>query len=91
MGPDQREAIQMLIDLLDRNIPALDGVTLLAVGAHLGLVNVRMALPALRSDIRENRLGMALRAGNTLVHAAQRILGGVVIKFRNGADRLPTA
>lgn len=90
MGPDQREPIQVLVDLLDRNIPALDGVALFAVGTHLGLVNVRMALSALRSDIVENRLGVALRAGNALVHSAQRILGGVVIKLRNGADRLPT-
>ena len=70
MRPDQREAIHVLIDLLNRNIPALDGVTLLAVGAHLCLVNVRVALAALRSDIREDGLGVALRAGNALVHSA---------------------
>jgi hypothetical protein len=70
MRPDQRETIQVLIDLLNRNIPALDGVTLFAVGAHLCLVNVRVALAALRSDIREDGLGVALRAGNALVHSA---------------------
>jgi hypothetical protein len=70
MRPDQREAIQVLIDLLNRNIPTLDGVTLFAVGAHLGLMNVRVTLAALRSDIREDGLDVALRAGNALVHSA---------------------
>lgn len=34
---------------------------------------------------------MALRTSHALVHAAQRILGGVVIEFGDGADRLPAA
>ncbi len=32
---------------------------------------------------------MALRTRHILVQAAQRIVGLVVIEFRNGADRLP--
>jgi len=88
---DQREAVQVLVDLLHRDVPSLDVVALLAVGAHLALVNVRVAIGALLADVGEHHLDMALRAVHTLVHAAQRIFRGVVIELRNGADRLPSA
>jgi hypothetical protein len=88
---NQGEAIQVLIDLLDGNIPALYCVALLAVGAHLAFVDICVTGRALRAYIREDWLGVALSAGHTLVHAAQRILGGVVIEFWYGADRLPAA
>ena len=85
----QREPVQVLVDLLDRDIPAFHRVALFAVSAHLGLVNVRMALAALRSDIRENGLGMTLRTGDACVHPAQWIFGGVVIELGYCANRLP--
>ena len=87
---DQREAVQVLIDLLDRNIPALDRVALFAVGAHLPLVDVSMAIRTLRSHVAEHRLGVALRAAHAFVHAAQRIPRCVVIEFRNSPDGLPS-
>jgi len=79
----------VLIDLLDRNIPTLDRVALLAVRPHLPLVDVSVAIGALRSHVREDGLGMALRTAHAFVHAAQRILRCVVIEFRNSADGLP--
>ena len=91
MRANQRKAVNVLVDLLNRDIPALDRVALLAVGAHLPLVNVGVAVRALRSHIREHQLGVALGTGHALVHSAQRVLGRVVIEFRNSADRLPTA
>ena len=66
-------------------------MALLAGGAHLPLVDVCVAIRALHPNISEDRLGVALRAAHTLVHAAQRIFGRVVIEFRNSADRLPSA
>lgn len=81
----------MLIDLLDRNVPALDCVTLLAVSAHLPFVDVSVAIRAVGTHIREDRLGVALGAAHSLVHAAQRILRRVVIEFRDGSNRLPSA
>jgi len=66
-------------------------MALLAVGSHLRLVNVCVALRTLRSHVREHRLGVALRAGDAFMHPAQRILGGVVIELRNGANRFPAA
>ena len=88
---DQRKPIHVLIDLLHRNVPPLDAVALLAVGAHLPLVDVCVAIRALRAYVGEDWLCVTLRAAHTLVHAAQRIFGCVVIEFRNSADRLPTA
>jgi hypothetical protein len=40
----QREAIHVLVDLLDRNVPAFHRMALFAVGSHLGFVNVCVAL-----------------------------------------------
>jgi len=91
MGADQREPVEVLINLLNRNMPAPDRVALLAVRPHLPLVDVGVAVGALRPDIRKDHLGVALRAGHAFVQAAQGVLGGVVIEFRNGADRFPAA
>ena len=87
----EREPVHVLVDLLNRNVPASHRMALFAVRAHLGFVNVRMALAALRSDVCEDGLGMALRAGNAFVHSAQRIFRGVVIELRNCSNGFPAA
>jgi len=51
VGADERETIKVLIDLLNRNVPSLHGVALFAVGPHLALVNIRVAVGTLRSDV----------------------------------------
>ena len=89
MRSDQGETILVILDGLHRDIPALYGVALLAVCAHLPLVDIGMAIGAPCTHIREDGLGVTLGAGHVLVHAAQRILGLVVIEFRDSADRLP--
>lgn len=91
VSADQREAIQMLVDLLDRNMPPLYGMALLAIGAHLAFVDIGMAIGALRAYVGKDRFGVALGTSHSLVHAPQRILGGVVVKLRHRADGLPTA
>ena len=91
MSADQREAIEVLVDLLHGNMPAPNRVALLAVRAHLALVDVGVAVGALRPDIRKDHLRVALRAGHAFVQAAQGVLRGVVVEFRNGADRFPAA
>lgn len=91
VSPDERETIQVLIDLLDGNMPTLYGMALFAVGAHLPLVNVRVTIRALGTHIGEHHLGVALGASHALMHSAQRVLGGVVVELRDGADGLPAA
>lgn len=66
-------------------------MALLAVGSQLPFVNVRVAILAALADTGEHRLHMALRAGDGLVHPAERILRLVVIEFRNSADGCPRA
>ena len=89
MSADQRESVLVILDVFDCDLPALDGVALLAPGSHLAAVDVGMAVGALVSYVREDRLRMALGTGNVLVHAAQGITCLVVIEFGDGANRFP--
>lgn len=84
----QGEPVFVVGRQLKRDVPALHRVALFAC-PHFAAMNVRVAVAATGPRVREHRLGMALRAGNVLVHAPQRKAGFVVIEFRNGADRLP--
>jgi hypothetical protein len=64
MRSSQREAVIMLLNLLDRNLPASNGVALFAVGSQLAPVNIRVAILTALTDISEYRLHVALRASN---------------------------
>jgi hypothetical protein len=88
--PQQREAVLVILYLLDGNIPALNRVTLGAVRAHFSLVDVGVAILAILANIGEDRFDVALRALHLFVHAAQRILCLVVIELRDSADGAPT-
>ena len=79
----------MILHLLHRNIPALHGVALLAVRAHLPAMHVGMAVCTILAHIGEHRFDVTLRALHFLVHAAQRISGFVVIEFRNRTNWTP--
>jgi hypothetical protein len=46
MRAHQRETVQVLIDLLHRNVPSLYVMALFTVGAHLSLVNIGVAVRA---------------------------------------------
>ena len=87
--PSQRKAGVMLLNLLNGDLPSPDGVASLAVRPQLALVNVGVTILATLSNISENRPDMAFSAAHRLMHAAQRILGLVVIEFRNAADWFP--
>ena len=89
MRTQKREAVHVILHLLYGNIPALDGVALLAVRAHLPAMHISVAIGAILADIGENRLDVTGRALHLLVHSAQRIFRFVVIEFRNRAHRLP--
>ena len=89
MGASQREAVHVLINLLNRDFPAAHRMTVLARRAHLASVDVGMAVSAFRAHIREDELGMACCTRHAFVHASQRELGCIVIEFRRSTDRLP--
>ena len=89
MSADEREAILMVTNRGYGNLPAFDGVTRLTIRAELAAVDVGMAIRTFLSHIGKNEFYMALGALHIFVHAAQRVAGLVVVKFRDAADGLP--
>ena len=85
----QRKSVEVLLDRLNRDIPAAHGVALGAVDPHLTAMNIRVAIRAILADVREHRPEVACRAVKFLVHTAKRISRGVVVEFRHGANRRP--
>jgi len=90
MSSDQRKAILVIAYLFQRDLPTLDRVAAFTVCAKLAAVYVGVAIGAVGTHILEDQAGMALRAGDLLMHAAQRIAGVVVVELRIRPDRLPT-
>src|SRR5215472_13971234 len=91
MSSDQRETVLMIVHRTRRDdVPALDVVTLFAVGAHLPAMEIRMAISTAGARIGKNGFGVAACTSHIFVHPAQRIRSLVVIKFWNGSNRLPT-
>jgi hypothetical protein len=80
----------VLFYLLNRDVPALNGMTLRAIRSHLSLVDVIMTILAILPHIRKNRFYVALHALNLFVHATQRIPCFIVIKLGNSFDGLPS-
>jgi hypothetical protein len=64
------EAILVILNLLDGNIPPEHGVTLRAIRPHLPLVNIGVTILALLADISKDRLNVALLARHFFVQAA---------------------
>jgi hypothetical protein len=86
----QGETILVILHLLHGDIPALDGMALLAIRSHLPLVNIGVAIRTVLPNVGECRLDVAQNTVHLLVHAPQRILGLVVIELKNLTDTLPT-
>lgn len=89
MRPSERESVVMLLNLLDRNLPASNRVALFTIGSQLAPVNIRVAILTTLTDVGEYRLHVALGAGYGLMHAAQRISRLIMIELRNCANRPP--
>ena len=71
---EEWKSIEVLLDRLNRYLPAQYGVALGAVGAVLAAVNIRMAVRAVLADIRKDRLGVALGAVNFFVQPPEWIV-----------------
>src|SRR6266576_2917784 len=90
MRTDQWEAVLMLIDVVDRNLPAIDAMTEIALGAVFSTMQVGMTILALPADIAEHRIEMAFLAEHLGMHAAQGIRRLVVIELGILADGHPS-
>ena len=86
---DQRKAVLVLVDRLERNHPSVHAVALFALRPHLAAMEVGVAVGALVAHIGEHGFGVAFHAGHVLVQAAQRITGLAVIELGHAADGLP--
>jgi hypothetical protein len=91
MSAEEWETILVIVDLLYGNLPALHGVALRAIRPHLPLVNIGVTILASLAYVREHRLGVATRADHLFVQTTERILGFVVVEFRNGSDWAPSS
>ena len=80
----------MVAYLLQRDLPALYRVAAFTVRAKLAAVDVGMAVGAMGAHILEDQTGMALGAGDLLMHAAQWVACVVVIELGIRPDGLPT-
>ena len=86
----QREAVIVLLDLLDRNLPTADGMALFAIRSQLPPVYIRVTVLASLPNVGKHWLDVALHTGHRLVHAAQWVSRLIVVEFRNGADGPPS-
>ncbi len=86
---EKREAVLVILHLLNGDIPAFDGVTLGAIRTQLAAMNIGVAICAIFADIAEYRLAMALLAFHIFVHAAERVAGFVVVELDNSAQGAP--
>lgn len=90
MCAEKGEAVLVILHLLHRDIPTLNGVALRAIRSHLAAVNIRVAVGTVTADVRENWLNVTLDAFHFFVHAAQGIARFVVIEFRDSAYWAPS-
>jgi hypothetical protein len=67
MAGHQGKTVRMVPSSLSNDVPAFYGVTLFAIRSHLTTMDIGVAVRATRAGIREDRLGMALGAGDPLV------------------------
>ena len=65
-------------------------MALVARGAELATMNIRVAIRAFASDIREHQINVAGAARDIFMEAAQRKLRLAVIEIGQRANRLPT-
>lgn len=89
VSAEEREAILMVLDVLDRDAPALDRVTFLTTRSKLAAMKIRMAIHALRSYARENRIRVAGLAVEFRVCASKRKSSLLVAELRKAPNRLP--
>ena len=89
MCTEEREAVLVILDLLNGNLPAEHRVTLGTIRSHLPPMDIGVAIGASLAHIRKNGLHVTLRAGHFFMHAAQWIVSLVVIKFGDSSNGAP--
>ena len=86
---NEREPVLMLVDVVHRDLPAVDAVAQIALRSILPAMDIGVAILAVPAGIRENRIDVTLLAGHAGMHTPQRIGGPVVIEVGRTAQREP--
>ena len=79
----------MIAYRLDSNGPAFDRVTRFAIPTKLPAMDVRMAICAFLTNVREHQFDMAAGARNFFMHSTERVARLVMFEFRDTADGFP--
>src|SRR5689334_7858403 len=79
----------MLIDVVNRNLPAIGVVAELTLRAILAAMQIGVAVLALYWGVAEIKILVAVAALHFGVPATQRKLGLRMVEFEFGAERLP--
>ena len=87
--PDERKAVLMLIDGMNRDLPSIDPVAGIALRPVFSSMEVGMAILAIPPNVGEHQVDVAFLASHARMHATQRIASFAVIKLRLAVDRLP--
>lgn len=90
MSAQQWKPVPMILYGSRVHSPALNGMTALALGPELALVEIRVAIRAARAHIGKYFRDVARITGYTLMHSAKRIVRvRVVTELRLSAQRRP--
>jgi len=90
MRSDQRKAVLVVFDCVQRDVPSFYRVAVFAACAELAAMNIRMAIGALFADVPEDQTGVAGRAGDILMHSTEWVARTVMAELGKGADGIPT-
>lgn len=90
MRPDEREAVLMLIDVVDRHLPSGVAVAQITLGSIFSPMDIRVAVLTLISDFGEHQVGMTILTTNALVHPTQSEASLAMIELKNATKRFPT-
>jgi len=89
MTAEQRKSVLVIFELLRGHFPTERRVTTGAVGAHLPLVHIRVAVLTILTSVGKHRVHMARDALHFFVQAPEGILSLVVVELWNLADGPP--
>ena len=86
---DQGKTVLVLVDIVDRNLPARNSVAQVALSSVFPAVDVGVTILAGVANLGENPLDVAFLARHLRVHATEREAGLLVIKFGIAANGHP--
>ena len=87
MSPDQRKAVQVILNRFRGDPPSLNRVTVLALRSELAPVEIRVTSRALGPGLGKNVRDVARFTGHVLMHAAQRKLSSAMVELGLRAQR----